>query len=59
MKCQKNWKQRAEFWKAKKEKLIILSKCAVRVVKKHEASRLLSNLGIRTPLGKSPKLGDI
>ena len=31
----------------------------LRFVKKHEASRLLSNLGIRTPSGKSPKLGDI
>ena len=42
--------------------LIIRSKCSVcgikksRFVKKQEAKRLLSNLGIRTPLSKIPLL---
>ena len=43
----------------------ILSKCAIcdskksRVIKNQEGKGLLSNLGIRTPLGKVPILGDI
>ena len=43
----------------------ILSKCAMcgnkklRFVKNQEAKRLLSNLGVRTPLSKVPILGDI
>ena len=46
-------------------KSMILSKCAIcgskksRFVKNQEAKGLLSNLGIRTPLSKVPKLGDI
>ena len=41
------------------------SKCAVcrikkpRFVKKKDTKRLLSNLGIKTPLKKTPLLGDI
>ena len=31
----------------------------LRFIKKHEPSRLLSSLGIRTPLGKFSTLGDI
>ena len=44
---------------------MILSKCAIRgskksrLFKKQEAKGLLSNLDIRTPLGKVPTLGDI
>ena len=44
---------------------IILSKCAVcntkktRFIKKQEAKRLLSNLGIRTLLSKIPRLKDV
>ena len=44
---------------------MLLSKCAVcgskisRVIKEQEANRLLSSLGLRTPLSKIPLLGDI
>ena len=43
----------------------ILSKCAIcgnkksRFIKNQEAKRLLSNLGVTTPLSKVPILGDI
>ena len=46
-------------------KTIVLSKCAKceskksRFIKNQEAKRLLSNLGIRTPLSKVSLLGDI
>ena len=46
-------------------KLMILSKCAIcnskksKFINKQEAERLLSNLGIKTPLSKVPILGDI
>ena len=44
---------------------MVLSKCAIcdskksRFIKNQEAKRLLSNLGVRTPLSKAPILGDI
>ena len=44
---------------------MILSKCAIcgnkksRFIKKQEASGVLSNLGIKTPLNKIPLLSDI
>ena len=44
---------------------MILSKCAIcggkksRFIKKQEASRILSNLDIKTTLNKIPLLGDI
>ena len=46
-------------------KTITLSKCAIcgsknsKFIKKQEAKRLLSNLGIKTPSSKVPLLGDI
>ena len=46
-------------------KLMIISKCAIcgsrksKFINKQEAKRLLSNLGIKTPLSKVPILGDI
>ena len=46
-------------------KTMISSKCAIcgskksRFIKNQEAERLLSNLGLRTPLSKAPILGDI
>ena len=46
-------------------RVIILSKCAIcgskksRFIKHQEAKRLLSKLGIKTPLIKMPILGDI
>ena len=45
--------------------LMILSKCAIcgskksKLIKKKEASGLLSKLGIKTPLSKIPILGDV
>ena len=46
-------------------KAMILSKCAIcgskklRFIKNQEAKGLVSNLGLRTPLSKVPRLGDI
>ena len=46
-------------------KLMMLSKCAIcngsksKFINKQEAKGLLSKLGIKTPLGKIPILGDI
>ena len=46
-------------------KTMILLKCTIyarkksRFAKKPEASGILSNLGLKTPLGKIPLLGDI
>ena len=46
-------------------KTMILSKCSIcsskksRFIKEQEAKGLLSKLGIKTPLGKIPILGDI
>ena len=46
-------------------KLMILSQCAIcnsnksKFINKQEAKGLLSKLGIKTPLGKIPILGDI
>ena len=46
-------------------RVIILSKCAIcgskksRFIKNQEAKRLLSKLGIKTPLSKIPILGDV
>ena len=46
-------------------KTMILSKCAIcgskksKFVKKQEAKRILSKLGIRTPLSKFPLLSDV
>ena len=46
-------------------KIIILSKCKIynskisRFIKQQEAKRLLSKLGIKTPLTKIPILGNI
>ena len=46
-------------------KIMILSRCAIcntkkcRFIKKQEAKRLLSKLGIKTPLSKIPIVGNI
>ena len=48
--------------RTKNNRLVMLSKCAIcnnkkpRFIKEQEARRLLSNLGIRTPLSKIPLL---
>ena len=44
---------------------MILAKCAIcnskkrKFIKRQEASEILSNVGIRTPLSKTPVIGDI
>ena len=46
-------------------KLMILSKCEIcaskksKFINKQEANRILSSLGIKTPLSKIPLLGDV
>ena len=45
--------------RAKNEKTTLLSKCAVCDNKGQEASGLLNNLGIKTPLNKIPLLGPL
>ena len=63
LKCRKNIESINP--KATSDKTVILSKCAIcgskklKFIKEQQAKRLLSNLGIRTPLNKIPLLGDI
>ena len=51
--------------KTKNDRTMLLSKCAIfgakksKFIKEQEAKGLLSNLGIRTHLSKTPLLGDI
>ena len=51
--------------KSRNRGTMVLSKYAIcgnkksRFVKKQEAKRLLSNLGLKTPLSKIPILGDV
>ena len=55
----------AKMVKTNNGRLILSSKCAIcsnkkkRFMKEQEAKGLLSNLGIKTPLGKVPLLGDL
>ena len=66
LKCRKNTESiNSRVSKTNNGKTIILSKCAIcgskksRFVKKQEASGILSNLSLKTPLNKIPLLGDI
>ena len=66
LKCKKNTENiDPEVWSTINGKAMILSKCAIcgskksRFIKNQEAKRLLSNLGIKTPLSKVPILGNI
>ena len=66
LKCRKNAETKnPKVTKANKGELMSTSKCAVcdskesRFIKEHEASGLLSNLRLKTPLIKIPILGDI
>ena len=49
----------------KNERIMLLSKCAVygskqlKFIKEQETSGLLSNLGIKTPLSKTPLVGPL
>ena len=66
LKCRKdteNINPRAS--KTGNNRTMVLLKCAIcsskksRFIRNQEAKRLLSNLGIKTPLSKAPILGDI
>ena len=66
LKCRKNTENiNPKVSKTSNSRTILLSNCAVckseksRFIKNQEAKRLLSNLGIKTPLNKVPILGDI
>ena len=63
VKCRKDTENiDPKMFRKKKKRLVMQSKCSVcrikksRFVKEREAKGLLSNLGIRTPLSKSPLL---
>ena len=63
VKCRKDTENlNSNIFKTKNNRLIMQSKCPVcgikksRFVKEQEAKSLLSNLGIKTPLGKIPLL---
>ena len=64
LKCERNTKNiDLKMIETKNGRLILSSKCAIcgskksRFMKKLETKGLLSNLGIRTPLNKTPLLG--
>ena len=66
LKCRKDTENiNPRVSKTSNNRTMILSKCAKcgskksRFIKNQEAKRLLSNLGIRTPLSKVPIFGDI
>ena len=66
LKCRKNTKIKdAKMVATKNVRLALSSKCAVcvskksRFMKEHEEEGLLSNLGIKTTLSKTPLLGDV
>ena len=64
--CKRNTENKeAKIVKTNNDRLMLSPNCAVcgnkksRFIKEQEAKGLLSNLGIRTPLGKIPLLGDL
>ena len=66
LKCRKNTESiNPRVSKTNTGKTMILSKCAIcgstesRFIKKQEASGILKNLGLKTPLNKITLLGDI
>ena len=66
LKCKRNTESiNPKVSKTTNGKAIILSKCAIcgskksKFIEEQEAKGLLSNLGLRTPLNKTPVLGDI
>ena len=66
LKCKKNTESiNLKVSKTTNGKAMILSTCTIcgskksKFIKEQEAKRLLSNLGLRTPLNKIPVLGDI
>ena len=66
LKCWKNIESKnPKVARTKNERIMLLSECAVcdskksKFVKQHEASELLSSLGIKTPLSKIPLVGPL
>ena len=66
LKCRKNTESiNPRVLKSSNGKTVILSKCATcgskksTFIKKQEASAMLSNLGLKTPLSNIPLSGDI
>ena len=66
LKCKKHTKNiDPQVSSTSNAKLMILSKCVIcgsiksRFIKKQDAKRILSSLGIKTPLSKIPLLGDV
>ena len=65
MKCRKNRKSKNPKVARAKNRIVLLSKCAVcdskksKFIKEQEASGLLSSLGIKTPLNKILLLGPL
>ena len=66
LKCRKNTKNiNPKFLGTSNGKTIILTSCAVcvskksKLIKKQEANRLLSSLGIKTPLSKIRLVGSL
>ena len=66
LKCKKNTESiNPRVSKATNGKIMMLSKCTIcdskksKFVKEQQPKRLLSNLGIRTPLNKISLLGDV
>ena len=66
LKCRKNTEGiNPKALSSSNGRAMILSKCVIcgskksRFIKNQEAKRLLSKLGLRTPLSKVPILGDI
>ena len=66
LKCRKDTENiNPRVSKTSNGRTMVLSKCAIcdskksRFIKNQEAKRLLSNLGVRTPLSKVPTMGDI
>ena len=66
LKCRKDTEKiNPKISKTGNSRKMVLSKCAIsgskksRSIKNQEATGLLSNLGIKTPLSKVPILGDI
>ena len=65
LKCKKDTESvDSKMWKTKNGRTMLLSKCAVcgtkksRFVKEQEAKRLLSSLGLKKSLSKTPLLRD-
>ena len=66
LKCRKNTEKiNPRVTNTSNGRTMLLSKYAIcsskksRFIEKQEAKGLLRNLGVRTPLSKAPKLGDI